>query len=195
MSVSLQGGGVLRVYCVYRSPSADANVFLVELSKFLESNIKNNKNKDIILCGDLNIDFLGRSFERNELIDLLAAYGFECHIDSPTRHATASSTAIDYICTNFSTTEQKAIIDFNGLSDHSSQMLEVRVSSFAENNPKFAYKRFFNEQNYNTLFSYLHNETWLSVYEAHDVNAAFRVFSELLIYYIYRFSYKKSMPD
>lgn len=88
------------------------------------------------------------------------------------------------MCTNFPIIEQKAIIDFNGLSDHSSQMLQVRLSSFAENNPQFAYKRVFNEQNYNNLYAYLQNETWLSVYEAHDVNAAFRVFSELLIYYI-----------
>ena len=61
-----------------------------------------NVNDKIILCGDLNIDFLSYSESRNILVDIMGTCNIDFIINEPTRYTVNSSSSIDYICTNFS---------------------------------------------------------------------------------------------
>lgn len=89
----------IQIFSIYRSPASDVNIFLSELDNFLNYVCKNVNDK-IILCGDLNIDFLSHSDSRNNLVDIIGTYNIDFIIKEPTRYTSNSSSSIDYICTN-----------------------------------------------------------------------------------------------
>jgi exonuclease III len=47
------------IICVYRNPNSNINIFIETMDTIISNLI--NKEKSIIIVGDLNIDFLGRS--------------------------------------------------------------------------------------------------------------------------------------
>ena len=75
----------------------------------------------------LNINYLSNSDIRNELVDLLQSYGINIVVNEPTRYATNSFSAIDYMCTNFEINDYEILcnVSHNGLSDHTSQIMSV----------------------------------------------------------------------
>jgi len=52
----------LYIIGIYRSPKGNVNEFSYNLENFLKMFSKGKK--DIIICGDLNIEFLGNNFKR-----------------------------------------------------------------------------------------------------------------------------------
>lgn len=73
-------------YClitVYRPPSGCINIFINRLSQILEFCKK--KFTNIMLCGDININFLLDSNEKKILCDLLQSYELQCQNNEPTR--------------------------------------------------------------------------------------------------------------
>jgi hypothetical protein len=70
------------IVCVYRTPTSNLNVF-IETMETIISNLT-NKGKNIIIVGDLNIDFLGERINL-QLHTMLNAYGLQAIIDVPTR--------------------------------------------------------------------------------------------------------------
>ena len=184
IKVLIKNNNSIKIFCVYRSPLTDVNIFLRELNSFLH-HISRTKNKNIILCGDININYLLNSPERNELVDILHAYGFDNYLEEPTRRTSISSSAIDYICTNFGKDSYNisTSVCFNGISDHSAQFLKINCNLDLNVN-KFTYKRVYSSDNYATLFFHLSNETWFDVYQTKDTNEAFKIFINQLKYYI-----------
>lgn len=184
VKILLKNNNSLKIFCVYRSPSTDVNLFLRELNSFLH-NISRIKNENIILCGDLNINYLSYSPEKNELVDILHAYGFDICLGEPTRCTPISSSAIDYICTNFDKDlyNISTNVCFNGISDHSAQFLELNCDLDLNIN-KYIYRRVYSSENYSILFHHLSNESWLDVYQTQDVNEAFEIFVNHLKYYV-----------
>ena len=61
------------IICIYRAPTGDFNYFLENLNKFLNKLYKNSKN--IIICGDVNINYLVDTNYKQKLDSLLASYG------------------------------------------------------------------------------------------------------------------------
>jgi len=80
-----------------------------------------NNSVNIIICGDLNVNYLENSNNKLQLDSLLASYNLHSAVDSPTRITTSSCTEID----------KHINIDFfiqscpNGLSDHDAQILTL----------------------------------------------------------------------
>lgn len=172
-----------QVFSIYRSPASDVNIFLSELDNFLNHVCKNVKNK-IILCGDLNIDFLSHSDSRNSLVDIVGAYNIDFIIDEPTRCTSNSSSSIDYICTNLNSEHYNlscTIIE-NGVSDHMAQILTYDCPQ-SQKSYNFVYTRVFNDYSYNTFLNYLSRESWASIYNCQSVNEGFELFSNILKHY------------
>ena len=73
-------------------------------------------NQEIIIMGDVNINFLCQ--KSNEIKDTLILYGFKQLITKATRITKESSTLIDIIATNKSENVSKSDVILLGISDH-----------------------------------------------------------------------------
>lgn len=113
------------IICLYRSPNSDINTFLVQLSNLLTR--VTNKYKNILICGDFNIDSMNKSLNTLMLEDIVQSYGLSSLFNGPTRVASLGNyltrSSIDYVLTNID--KENLIYDnFDpGLSDHHAQMV------------------------------------------------------------------------
>lgn len=108
---------------VYRPPQGNQQVFLQSVRETIQE-IGNNKN--IILLGDLNIDYRQISTKSvRELRMLAREFNLVQYIDKPTRVTTTTATQIDYIFTNIDDIAHAGVID-TMLSDHYSTFTIVK---------------------------------------------------------------------
>lgn len=115
----------LCIITIYRAPTGSFNDFLNKLTLILGSILK--KYSFLILCGDLNIDFLNHSSQHTKLLfDLLESFQLYSLIKEPTRIAKygnkITTSGIDYIITNIGENMYHKIIE-PGISDHLGQLL------------------------------------------------------------------------
>jgi exonuclease III len=85
------------VFCIitiYRSPSGNFKSFLETLDAVLQSVY--SPSQEIIICGDININYLVVNEQRKQLDNLLLLYNLTGIVDFPTR-LTDTSTAIDNV--------------------------------------------------------------------------------------------------
>jgi endonuclease/exonuclease/phosphatase family metal-dependent hydrolase len=83
-----------------------------------------NNSTNIIICGDININYLDNTKNKRQLDALLASYGLLSIVNFPTRIKNCSSTAIDNIFTDKDKNPNFKINQLlNGLSDHDAQIL------------------------------------------------------------------------
>jgi exonuclease III len=67
--------------CIYRSPDGQFKKFLDKLELVIKTLLR--KNKNLILCGDWNIDFLHENDNQKDLTDLLLRYNLVNTVRSP----------------------------------------------------------------------------------------------------------------
>jgi hypothetical protein len=109
---------------VYRSPSGNFQLFLNGLDNIVKKIYKPDVH--LIIYGDININYLIESKEKQELNNILNSYNLVSVIHFPTRITNNSRSTIDNIF--FDTTKFANFTTFpllNGLSDHDAQMLEI----------------------------------------------------------------------
>jgi hypothetical protein len=154
-----------------------------------------NKGKNIIILGDLNIDFLGRS-ANPQFQTMLNSYGLQAVVDVPTRVGSASKTAIDQIILN------NCLWDFNfkvittGFSDHHAQILQIQLENQCKSKKRQVISkvesrlaRSCSDENAQYLKHLLEGETWDQVYSQTSVNEAYNEFITTFQYY-----YNIAMP-
>jgi exonuclease III len=113
---------VFCILCIYRSPTGNFGTFMHLLESLLNKLYTNSIN--VIICGDVNINYLQASNYKTKLNSLLAMYNLHSAVNFPTRVTKHSSTAIDNIFMNTATNSNYSIESFiNGLSDHDAQIL------------------------------------------------------------------------
>lgn len=169
------------IMCIYRSPSASAHAFLHQFEQCLTF-ILTLQNCNIIVMGDLNIDSLVCSHSQTLLSDLLCSYCLTPAFSLPTRVTSTTSTAIDYICTNFDNLIVGRCVDENGLSDHRYQLIELPVSENISQTYCKSYS--FSFKNQKQFTNYLNQENWFALYsEQNNADQAFKIFSESMEYY------------
>ena len=86
------------VVVVYRPPGGNFNEFLDVCAEVCES--LHRREKNIVICGDINIDYLSNTNQRNDLVNLLASYNLEMTVEGSTRKTETTETCIDWIVTN-----------------------------------------------------------------------------------------------
>jgi hypothetical protein len=97
---------------------------------------------EIMICGDLNINYLNDSSSKHSLDLILASYGLSSIVNLPSRIQKNSYSAIDNIfinTLNFNTFSVYPII--NGLSDHDAQGLIIHNMLPQKYNSSYSYVR------------------------------------------------------
>lgn len=177
VEVIIQKAKNILITTVYRPPNG---------SKYLQNNftehfndlLSNKKSKEIIILGDLNINYLKRN-DNEDIKHLLTLNGFSQMVDKPTRITKESSTLIDIIATNKS--ENIVITDVIpvSLSDHDMIICVRKI-----NNLKYK-ARYIKTRNYTRydpvkLQSDLKAVDWTPVLQCIEVNRALKYFTEIL---------------
>ncbi|MDR2829930.1 MAG: hypothetical protein LBB45_02660, partial [Methanobrevibacter sp.] len=112
------------IITVYRSPSGNFQFFLNGLENIINKVYKPAIH--LIICGDININYLNESKEKQEINNILNSYNLVSIIHFPTRITNNSRILIDNIFldtikfVNFVTSSVS-----NGLSDHDAQRLQI----------------------------------------------------------------------
>ena len=169
----------LIVICIYRTPKSNVHVFLDKLTTLLQTLTRQNKN--IIVCGDWNIDILKENTLSLELKTILRNYNFNPHIYKPTR----GSSSIDQIATNMGQTNLKVNVHSLGLSDHDTgQSISFSVLKKGSNatgtlKSWTEFRREINNDNIKKFMQCISSLTFCEVYEENDCNKCFELFHDL----------------
>ena len=83
------------IMVVYRAPTGNFNLFLNRLDNSIKSIYRANLN--LILCGDINIDYLTENDRKRQLDLVLQTYNLTAIVNFPTRSQGNSSTMIGNI--------------------------------------------------------------------------------------------------
>jgi hypothetical protein len=114
------------IITVYRSPTVNFQYFIKGLDNIIKKNYK--PGVQLIICGDININYLIESKEKQELNNILNSYNLVSVINFPTRVKNNSRSAIDNIFLDATQFEMFTSLPMvNGLSDHDAQMLELHA--------------------------------------------------------------------
>ena len=152
------------------------SLFLTTLSK----NLLSEKNKEIALMGDFNIDLLKYEKDHNtaDFLDQMYSASLVPHITSPTRITSHSRTLIDNI---FSMDISENAISGNNvttISDHLAQFLFLPIDQFKTNNNKNIYQHNFKSFNQQIFLEDIQYLNWKNVLELEkkDVDYSFDKF-------------------
>lgn len=173
------------IVCIYRVPQKnDAskyfNLFFDRMHSILNK-LCNKRNKKIIVCGDFNIDLLkkGNNWSK-ELISFFQGFNMKLELNTPTRK---EKTCIDNFAHNVLRGCKGRVIEF-GLSDHTSQLLQVPVKKTCRIKAWTVKKRKFSPENLNRLATHMQCLTFSEMYAMDDCNEAYNTFLNdfLMIY-------------
>lgn len=120
---------------------------------------------NVILIGDLNINFLDPS-ESRELRNVLNPLNLHCSQTSPTRYTQTSARLIDYIISNI----PSKISNFfqSPLTDH--DKIEADFNFDFELPPKYIIYRDFNQIDINALGNDIESTDWQEMFDSIDIN-------------------------
>jgi hypothetical protein len=145
------------------------------------------KVRQIILCGDWNINFLQENVKLNELKNLLNDYNLVNAVDHPTRITNNTKSMIDVIIINNSNYTKPSIVMNLGFSDHYAQILSI-CTKCSMNTPLKVMKTTFDEGSVKELhYNNLNKESWKEVLLEPDVNGKFDVFKFFPHYHFDRY--------
>ena len=168
------------IITIYRSPSGNFQYFIDNLEKELSKIYTNTI--EIIVCGDININYLIKSTYKQSLNSLLASYGLCSTIQFPTRIQNNSLSIIDNIFINtfkFSNFSLYPII--NGLSDHDAQSIILHKILEQNCNCYFYFNRKIENYTIADFNTKLRQELWEDIFTENDVNT---IFNNLLNTYL-----------
>lgn len=156
------------VLVVYRSPSSKLEQFIKKLDECLMK-ITNKNNKNIIICGDFNLDFPTDKTKTHDLTDLMNSYLLKQQIFEHTRVTITSSSCIDNIFTDCNVFKAKVM--FGIKSDHKAQKIVIDSEKEVINQHRYIpftiTRRFTNDSNINELKTALFDS---SVLKAANLN-------------------------
>jgi len=163
------------ILTIYRAPSSNFTHFLDKLELIL--NLLHSNNVQLIICGDINVNYLVESNKISLLDSLLASYNLTSTVHFPTRIQNNSATAIDNIFINtFNFGDYVILSTVNGLSDHGAQLITLNKIHLKtlDDTPHFIRK--FNKQGIFDFRIMLSLETWDNVFENDDINLMYNFF-------------------
>jgi hypothetical protein len=159
---------------VYRSPVGNFNYFLQTLDKVLQSLC--NPVSRIIICGDININYLIENDQKRRLDNMLLMYNLTGIVNFPTRINGTSTSAIDNIFLDISRFEDYSVCSFiNDLSDHDGQIVKIKTV-FQTYTDRINIVRKVNKYTISDFLYKLSNESWEGTFNIDDVNLMFNSF-------------------
>ena len=113
------------MFTFYRATSGNFSCSLFKLDAILQ--LLYTPTLHIMICGDININFLIENEKKNQLDNLLLSYNLTSNVSFPVRVLNASATAIDNIFIDIFQFESYTVTPiFNGLSDNDAQLLMIK---------------------------------------------------------------------
>jgi hypothetical protein len=132
---------------------------------------------DLIIVGDININYLVDSTRKRQLEALLKTYNLISIVNFPTRTQQKSATAIDNVFLDISKIGNYSISPItNGLSDRDAQSITLHSIGVSRTRKKGILIRKINAYSINDFILKLSHENWDSVFSSDDVNGAFNSF-------------------
>jgi hypothetical protein len=163
------------IVCAYRAPSGDFPYFLKNIENTLNKLYRNSKN--IIICGNVNINYLTNNNYKQQLDSLLASYGLYSTVTFSTRVCPNSSTAIDNIFINKCKNKNYIIYPWiNGLPDHDGQFMTIYNVTHKVAKDQIHIHRIINESSILDFQINLSYELWDDVFIDSDVDTIFNTF-------------------
>jgi hypothetical protein len=172
------------IIAIYRAPSGNLDTFITNLDAILKKLFTVTVN--LIICGDININYLVDSDRKRQLQALLKTYNLTSVVNFPTRIQHNSAISIDNIFTDITKFGNYSISPIiNGLSDHDAQTITLHSLSPSLPTKKVVLIRKINEYTINDFLLKLSFETWDTVFSIDNVNEMFNSFldSYLNIFY------------
>lgn len=168
----LQNNVKLVVFSVYRPPAADFDLFIAKLQKML-NDLYNVKNRHI-LCGDFNVNLLINSKQSRLLISTLREFNLSQSVHAPTRITATSATCIDNMFTDWP--EYVTAVDDCYFSDHTFQLIEIKMNSAVPENKRYK-TRVYSQENNRKFKSLMDGVDWTGLFDQNDsVNESFDKF-------------------
>ena len=167
-----------------RSPSGNFDYFIKKLDTLLNMVLTNSR--ELIICGDFNVNFMGDTTHKKMLNSLLATFGLYPTIDFPTRIYNNSMTTIDYIFINKVNLNNFTVYPcINGLSDHDAQIIFLHDIVLTKHEKQLSFYRRFNAEAVMDLNIKLSYESWEDVVSHNDVNMSFNKFLNIYLTLFY----------
>jgi exonuclease III len=166
--------------CVYRSSDGDFSIFIRNLESVIQK-VKVRK-KQLILCGDWNINFMQESKRLCDVQELLSLHNLVNTVRSPTRVTNNTESLIDVVITDKESVSDIATVIDLEYSNHKAQVLQLTVQKMLQK-WKVITSRQYSEKRVEEFKYRLSKEHWQEVYQKLEVNSALQIFMENFGYY------------
>jgi len=117
----------LIIVCVYRSSDGDFATFLRSLESVIQK--VQARNKQLMLCGDWNINYMQESVRLHDVQESLLLHNLVNTVRSPTRVTKDMVSLIDVIVTNKDSIGELATAMDLGYSDYKAQIMQLNVKT------------------------------------------------------------------
>ena len=142
---------------VYR-PFGDKDMFINKITTHVEGILEREKDTDIVMVGDINIDLLSDSSNREKLLDATIQLGLLQQVTLPTRVTETTESLIDHVYTRSKRSLVTDVIS-SDISDH-----YLTLTSYPKDNPRkdktSITKRWLTLDHYPMVKTLLANENW-----------------------------------
>jgi hypothetical protein len=166
--------------CIYRSPDSDFYEFLHRLESLILK--VSSKQKRLILCGDLNVNYIQYNGKLVDLQNLLFMNNLINVVKSPTRISNHSASLIDVLIVNNVKNQLFTVNLDMGYSDHLAQLLYIKSKKLLKG-PITTYKIIFMDKNMEEFQYLLLKENWDEVCASNEPNTSFNIFMDTFRYY------------
>jgi len=175
---------IYHILCIYRPPAGNFKTFLLHLESAITQLYSNTMN--LIICGDINVNYLQDSRNKSLLNSLLASFNLHSAVNFPTRINRKSSTIIDNVFVDKLKNPDYTIIPIsNGLSDHAAQIILLHDTELPRQQTLTFNKRIINDTTTAQFKTNLSYESRSNVFSDGDLDSSFNNFlnTYLRIYY------------
>jgi len=171
---------IYNILFIYRPPMGNFTTFLMHLEAILTQLHINAGN--LIVCGDINVNYLQDSRNKSLLNSLLASFNLYSAANFPTRISNISSTTIDNNFIDKNKNKYHSIIPIsNGLSDHDAQIIQLRDVDIPTQQIKPRNKRVINEAAIAQFKINLSYESCYNVFNDEDLGSSYNNFLNIYL--------------
>lgn len=157
------------VVCIYRTPKySHLSIFYEKLDIILKK-ICNKTARNVVICGDFNVDILKNNYLSLQFEYFLLGYNLELEIRQPTR--LSSNTCIDNFAHNIKHGHSSKVLEL-GLSDHTAQVFKFPAIKACTIDSWRVERRDYSNENLTMFKQHLESLSFADVYNAQNPNAA-----------------------
>jgi hypothetical protein len=177
------GPTTLCTITIYRAPSGNFSYFLQNPENALQS--LSTPNSNIIISGDINVNYLVESEQKNLLHNAFLMYNLIGTVDFRTRINSSTTSAIDNVLIDISCFAQFSVVAFpNDISDHDAQILTIKGLPLVQSDKSQSIRKV-DKYTISDFIYKLSNESWNSVFDNNDGNLKFNSFLSIYLRIFY----------